>query len=117
VTVEVFYIDGCPNHEPTVERVKASLNDLGLAGEIVELPVSDPGLASTLRFLGSPTIYINGLDVEPAARTANQFGISCRTYLDASRRVGVPPVELIRQALLEACGQHGQRQADVIEIP
>ncbi len=65
--IEVFYIDGCPNHEPTVERVKATLKDMGAAEEVVESAVNDPATASALRFLGSPTVQINGVDVEPSA--------------------------------------------------
>jgi hypothetical protein len=103
--VEVLYIDGCPNHELTVERVKATLKDLGVAGELLEWAVNDPATASALRFLGSPTVRINGIDVEPSARTSNQFGLMCRTYLDGQRREGLPSIELIRRALLEASGQ------------
>jgi hypothetical protein len=102
VRIEVFYIEGCPNREPTVERVKAMLKDLGVAGEVVESPVHDPVTAPALRFLGSPTVQINGVDVEPSARTSNQFGFMCRTYLSGPRREGIPSRALIREALLEA---------------
>lgn len=101
--IEVFYIDGCPNHVPTVERVKAVLKDLGVAGQLVESEVGDPATVSALRFLGSPTVQINGVDVEPSARTSNQFGFMCRTYLNGPRREGIPSRALIREALLEAC--------------
>ena len=111
--IEVFYIDGCPNHAPTVERVKAMLKDLGVSGEIVESAVNDPATASALRFLGSPTVQINGVDVERSARTSNQFGFMCRTYLNGPRREGIPSRELIRKALLEACSW---RHDDMIEI-
>ena len=101
--IEVFYIGGCPNHEPTVERVKAMLMDLGVAGEVVESAVNDPATASALRFLGSPTVQVNGVDVEPSARTSNQFGFMCRTYLNGPRQEGIPSRALIREAFLEAC--------------
>ncbi|PYT32504.1 MAG: hypothetical protein DMG57_01570 [Acidobacteria bacterium] len=100
--IEVFYIAGCPNAQPTVERVAGVLKDLGITAEIVQLPVSDPASASAIRFLGSPTIHVNGVDAEPSARTFNQFGLMCRTYLEGPRSEGVPSTGLIRQALLEA---------------
>ncbi len=102
MTVEVFYIDGCPNHRPTVDRVKELLNDLRSPAELIEVPVTDLGSALAYGFLGSPTVRVNGIDVEPAARTSNQFGFMCRTYLDGTNREGVPSVELIRQALEQA---------------
>mgnify|MGYP002380171561 CR=1 FL=1 len=101
--IEVFYIDGCPNHLPTVERVKTMLEDLGVAGEVVESAVDDPATASAVRFLGSPTVQINGVDVEPSARTSKHFGLMCRTYLNGPQREGIPPQALMREALLEAC--------------
>jgi hypothetical protein len=54
-----------------------------------------------MRFLGSPSIRIDGRDVEPSARLSNQFGMMCRTYTNAGRRAGVPPTEWIRAALRE----------------
>ncbi len=106
--IEVFYIEGCPNHAPTVERVKAMLKDLGVAEEVVESAVNDPATASALRFLGSPTVHINGVDVEPSARTSNQFGFMCRTYLNGLRQEDIPSRALIREALLEACKMAAQ---------
>ena len=106
--IEVLYIDGCPNHRQTVERVNELLKQLGLAADVIEVPVTDSSSASALRFLGSPTVQINGVDVEPTARTSNQFGFMCRTYLNGPRREGIPSRALIREALLEACNRrHG----------
>ncbi len=103
MTVEVFYIDGCPNHRPTVDRVKELLNDLRSPTELIEVPVTDFGSALANRFLGSPAVRVNGIDVEPSARTSTQFGLACRTYVDGQRREGIPSRELICEALLEAC--------------
>lgn len=99
--VEIFYVNGCPNRESTVKLVAEALQGLGIAGEVVELPVNDSASASALRFLGSPTVHINGVDVEPSARASDQFGLMCRTYPDGPRRAGVPAKHLIRQAFLE----------------
>ena len=100
--LEVLYIEGCPNHIAAVERVKDALRQEGLSAEIVEINVRDAASAQSLHFLGSPTVRINGLDVEPAARSSKDFGLMCRTYVEGSRRTGVPPLELIRNALRNA---------------
>ena len=109
--IELFVIAGCPNRQPAVDRIKEALEQLGIAGEVVEWPINNPGAASALRFLGSPTVRINGIDVEPSARTSNQFGFMCRTYLNGPWREGVLSRQLIYEAVLEAC-----RQGD-IETP
>jgi hypothetical protein len=102
VKIEVLYIDGCPNHGRTVERVNELLKELRLPAELIEVPVTDFASALAHRFLGSPTVKINGIDVEPSARTLNQFGLMCRTYLDGTNRDGVPCIEWIRQGLEQA---------------
>src|SRR5712691_4513608 len=100
--VEVFYIDGCPNRQHAVEQVNELLHEFGLLGNVLEIPVTDSASAIAARFLGSPTIHVNGVDIEPSSRTSSHFGMACRVYLDGPERAGVPPLDLIRRALLEA---------------
>lgn len=79
------------------------LQDLEVAGELVESVVDDSATVAALRFLGSPTVQINGIDVEPSARTSNQFGYMCRTYTNGPSQEGIPSRQLIRAAIMEAC--------------
>ena len=111
--IEVFYIAGCANVQPTVERVMGVLKDLGITAEVVQLAVNDPASASAIRSLGSPTIHVNGVDAEPSARTSKQFGLMCRTYREGRRSEGVPSTEMLRQALLEARGPHGPKMGEI----
>ena len=67
--IEVLYFDECPNHGPTLERVKHTLQQEGLATDVVEVNVGDDATAQSLGFLGSPTVRIDGIDIEPSART------------------------------------------------
>src|SRR5216684_8469645 len=100
--IEVLYFDECPNHGPTLERVKHTLQQEGLATDVVEVNVGDDATAQSLGFLGSPTVRIDGIDIEPSARTSKEFGLMCRTYADGGRQVGIPPLDMIRAALREA---------------
>jgi hypothetical protein len=100
VRVEIHYVGGCPNRHITVERISEVLKELGVAAEVREVKVG-PTWASVLGFLGSPTVYINGIDIEPSARTSNR-GLMYRTYRDGEQIEGAPSKQLIRQALLNA---------------
>src|SRR5712692_3981769 len=100
--IEILYFHGCPNYGPTVERVKEALRQEGLTADIVEINVGDDSTARSVGFLGSPSVRIDGLDIEPSVRPSKAFGMMCRTYTEAGRRVGPPPLELIRAALREA---------------
>jgi hypothetical protein len=101
--IEVLYIEGCPYHRLAVDEIADELRAHKINASVEELEVTDSTMAEELRFLGSPSIRIDGLDIEPEARKVQSFGFGCRTYSDsAGRRSGLPAIGLIRQALLEA---------------
>ena len=100
--VEVFYFSGCPNHLPAVGRVREVLETEGVAAEMAEVEVRDVASAERLGFLGSPSVRINGLDIEWTARASRAVGLMCRTYIHQGKQAGVPPVEWIQAAVREA---------------
>jgi hypothetical protein len=95
--IEVLYFAGCPNHAPAVERLKTVLRQDGLTADVYEIEVKDELAAKALNFFGSPTIRVDGLDIEPAARTMMETGFACRRYPG-----GLPSEEMIRAALQHA---------------
>ena len=99
--VEILYIADCPNHGPTVERVWHALKATDLHATVTDVEVLDAGDAERRRFIGSPTVRVNGLDVEPEAREIQRFGLGCRSYVEDGRRSGLPSEGLIRRALTE----------------
>lgn len=103
--VEILYFSGCPNHGPAVDRVREVLAQEGTSAEMVEVEVTDAATAEQVGFLGSPSIRVDGQDVEPAVLRGRAFGMMCRTYIDSGRRAGVPPPEWIRAAVREAKGR------------
>jgi hypothetical protein len=95
--VKVFYFEGCPNYKPTVERLQSVMKKQGIAAKLAEVEVANVEAARAVGFLGSPTIRVNGLDMDPASRSATEAGFACRCYAG-----GLPPEDMIRAALLEA---------------
>jgi len=100
--IEVLYFRGCPNHHETVEQVRRALSAEGITHIVEEIEAQDENVAKALGFLGSPSVRVNGLDIEKDARAGLQTGLGCRTYVEGGRRSGVPSVDLIRKALVEA---------------
>jgi len=100
--IEILYIEGCPNRQSAVARVQEVLREENISAELLEASVSQESTARELHFPASPTIRVNGLDVEPEVRTSREYGIRCRTYVVNGRRVGLPSRELLRQAICEA---------------
>jgi hypothetical protein len=99
--VEVLYIAECPNHKPAVEQAREALRTAGMPEVVNEVEVRTKADAEAWRFLGSPTVRVNGLDVEPEARGVQHFGVGCRSYADNGRRSGLPSKDLIGRALQE----------------
>ena len=95
--IEVISIPDCPNHRPTVDRVRALLSTEGVFADVKEVLVNSNSEARALRFIGSPTVRVNGKDVEAVAFA--QAAVSCRIYGDGS---GIPPENLLRQAIVSA---------------
>ena len=56
-------------------------------------------MALIVAFLGSPTVRIDGLDIEPSARQRTDFGMMCRRYKGSG---GVPSEDLIHSAITAA---------------
>jgi len=99
--IEIFYFPDCPNYLPAVEHVQKALQEEHACAEIRHVQVLDAAAAGVTRFLGSPTIRINGIDVEPSARSGGAAGMCCRTYHAESGPKGAPSVALIRGAIRE----------------
>lgn len=96
--IEVLYLEGCPNYLPAIERLRAVLNEEGLTtAELFEIEVKDESAAQALKFWGSPTIRVNGADIEADLRHMPARGLACRRYLG-----GTPSEEMIRVALRAA---------------
>ena len=97
--IDVLYFEGCPNHAPTVERVKQIAAEMGLTVPVREVPITTPEEVEEQRFLGSPTVLVNGVDIDPHASQQGRYGLSCRVYPDVS---GLPSDDMIRAALQAA---------------
>ena len=65
---------------PAVDLVRGVLRALNVDATIEEVEVTGPEDAQELHFQGSPTILVDGVDVEPDARGRTDFGFACRTY-------------------------------------
>jgi hypothetical protein len=75
IMVRVLHTPRCPNLTPTINLIEKVGGELGIAVTINRVLISSPDQAAELRCLGSPTVQINGIDIEPAARGSMNFGL------------------------------------------
>ncbi|MGH2969367.1 MAG: alkylmercury lyase family protein [Solirubrobacteraceae bacterium] len=99
MTVELLFLEGCPNHESLAGRLPALLAGAGRAADVELVRVESEEDARRLRFLGSPTVRVGGRDVEPGAERRRDFGLKCRLYRTPAGLTGLPRDEWIVAAL------------------
>jgi hypothetical protein len=97
--VEVLVFEGCPNLEATVECSRQAIEKTGVPADLHIVHVGSDEDAMRLRFLGSPTVRVDGVDVERAAAGREDFGLQCRVYGIDGRFQGAPPTAWIVNAL------------------
>ena len=97
MTVEVLFFEGCPGFAELLPRVRALAAAAG--AELVVRAVETPEAAEHERFLGSPTVRVDGVDVEREAATRDDFGLKCRLYRDVGQQSHAPPEAWLRAAL------------------
>jgi hypothetical protein len=97
--IELLYFDGCPSCERFLPRLRELVSDAGLADDVELRRVESPEAAVAERFLGSPTVRVDGVDVEPGAEERSDFGLKCRLYGTTEGLRGTPPEEWVVQAL------------------
>jgi hypothetical protein len=105
--VEFLWFDDCPSHV----TARALLDDVIAAiapGTVVEaINASDPEVAAVHRFPGSPTIRVDGTDIDPNFVDPGDYTPRCRLFRTAEGLRGVPPREWIVAALASAQSRPG----------
>ena len=99
--VEVFTFVGCPNGQPAVDLVTRIVSQRGDDADVVRIDVQDAAEAHGLCFLGSPSIRIDGRDVEPGAAERTDYSYGCRVYRTSHGQSGLPNEDWIRALLAD----------------
>ena len=95
--IDLLYFDDCPSWKGGLENLKAALEAEGLDAEIHLIEVADNEEAARLKFLGSPSFCVNGVDWWPEER--DEYSLSCRVYPTPEGVKGAPTVKMLREKL------------------
>jgi hypothetical protein len=77
----------------------------GVHAEVALSLVDSSQPAQQHRFLGSPTVLIDGRDVEPGATGRFDYGLKCRLYRTGEGISGQPPDTWIIAAARDRMGE------------
>jgi hypothetical protein len=100
--VEILYFDGCPHYQGARTLVERVSRELGIEPELRLIDVPSDEAAERLRFVGSPTVRVDGEDVDPHAGERHEFARSCRIYRTEAGFAGEPEERWVRDALERA---------------
>jgi len=106
--VELLYWEGCPSHAKALQELKEAMADVGRdPGGVVVREVTTEAQAGTERFVGSPTVRIDGMDVQPPGE--EPAGLTCRVYRRRDGRISPTPDPAdLRDALRRAKDETGE---------
>jgi hypothetical protein len=97
--IHFLYFEDCPSHESGLERLKTVMTEEGIDEEIRITKVETDAQAAQWRFVGSPTILVNGEDIIPPPQDTPTM-LTCRVYqLENGRYSPLPSPNMIRKAL------------------
>jgi len=98
-TIELLFFDGCPNHDRLLAHLHELLGPPGSPAAVELVHITSDDEAQAQRFLGSPTMRVEGRDVEPGADERTDFGLKCRLYATPQGLSGMPDDAWILAAL------------------
>ncbi len=99
--IEFLFWEECPSHGTALDRLESVLEREKVSARIDRVEIRTDEDAKRWGFCGSPTIRINGEDMDPEGARAQRVGLNCRIYHTPEGSVTpVPTEEMIRAAIL-----------------
>jgi hypothetical protein len=97
VRVSFLYYEDCPSYDLALHRLREVMAEEDIPAEVEVAKVETEEQARELRFVGSPTIRIDGQDIDPPSDA--RYALTCRAYRLADGRISpLPSKDMIRQA-------------------
>lgn len=104
VRIEVLAREDCPNRGMALVVVERVVDEIGIPVEIEVVEVESDSDAEEYRVLGSPTVLVDGRDVDPEPIPVD-YTADDRIYRTERGPSGWPEPEWIRDAVLRAIAQ------------
>lgn len=100
--IELLWFEGCPNHHAAGKMVENVLAEHSLHDEILFVEVPDLETGKKVKFPGSPTIRIDGIDIDPGYEDTGDYTPRCRVFMTDAGLKGVPERRWIVDAVAAA---------------
>ncbi|ODS31485.1 MAG: putative dehydrogenase subunit [Candidatus Scalindua rubra] len=99
VKIDILFIENCPGVIPTTKHIKDIIADEAIDAEINLILIETLEDARRLHFTGSPSVRINGMDIETNSGHTKDYGLRSRLYYIDGKQSGHPSKSMIRNAI------------------
>jgi hypothetical protein len=122
----VLTTPGCPHRDAAITLVQQACAELACNAEVQVIDICDQQAAQQTRFLGSPTIRVDGRDIDPDAEQDDEYLHSHRLDRGEHSLRGLPEAHWVREALrsaqarrydLEVAGLADEVAASLTQVP
>ena len=100
--VELLWFQDCPNHRAVRAMLGELIDELTPGTKLEDVDATDPVVAERHRFPGSPTVRVDGRDVDPSFEDPGDYTPRCRLYWTAEGLRGLPERRWVEEALRRA---------------
>ena len=94
--IEFLYFEGCPSYKEALKNLKKVLAEEHIKLDIEMINIENIEMAEQFSFQGSPSIRIDGNDLE---NRNEGYNYSCRIYTINGEKTGIPSKEFIREKI------------------
>lgn len=102
MNIQFLYFPDCPSHQDAIKRLRSVLDEMAQFAFIETIRIDTEAEARHYQFVGSPTIRVNGDDIDPVPDDAT-YGLSCRVYQWEDGRISpLPSPDMIRRGIEKA---------------
>ncbi len=95
--IELLYFEDCPSWKNALQTLNSALEALNPEMHVALVRVETQEEAEEHRFVGSPTIRVNGQDLFPVEQ--EQFALGCRIYHSPDGLRGWPDDRMLKERL------------------
>ncbi len=97
--VELIWFSGCTNHPAARAMLEQVIADVAPGTPIRDIDATENSVAQRLHFPGSPTIRVDGRDIDPSYVDPGDYTPRCRLYRTTEGLRGLPERTWIEHAL------------------
>jgi len=99
VNIEVLFIEGCPGLSSITDSLTDIIAESAVDADITLILIETPEDAGRMQFTGSPTVRINGKDIDSNMKTIKDYGLRSRHYYVNGKKLDYPSKSMIRDAI------------------